>query len=298
MLSTMVLCAGFGTRMLPLTGVRPKPLLPVGDRPALAHIASVLSERGVERAVVNVHHMARFFLNELERLPFDFRAIVEPEIRGTAGGVAGARTLLGPGPVVAWVGDVLARPDLNGLVAHLGARGICLAVAPRPVTQGTVGLDARGRVVRLRGERFGVEVSGGDYIGICGLGPAVVQALPERGCLVADVFLPALRGGKAIATLEYQGEWSDIGDPACYLRANLDWAAQQHESGSWVGPDVIIGAEARVERSVVGKGASVEGCGSLVRCVVWPGARAVAPLTDAVVADDTTVVQAGWCGPV
>jgi mannose-1-phosphate guanylyltransferase len=291
MVSTIVLCAGFGTRLLPLTGVRPKPLLPVGDRPALSHIASALLESGVDRAVVNVHHMADVFLSELARLPFGFRAIVEPEIRGTAGGVAGARSLLGPGPVVAWVGDVLARPDLDALVAHVGERGVCLAVAPRPAGQGTVGLDACGCVVRLRGERFGVEVEGGDYIGICGLGPGIVQAMPERGCLVGDVFLPALRRGEPIATLGYRDKWSDIGDPACYLATNLDWLSEHHGGRSWVGPRTVVGREVQMERCVVGEGARVEGRGSLVRCVVWPGALAVAPLNGAVIADDATVVR-------
>jgi mannose-1-phosphate guanylyltransferase len=291
MVSTIVLCAGYGTRMLPLTGVRPKPLLPVGDRPALSHIASALSERSVDRAVVNVHHMADVFLSELGRLPFDFRPMVEPEIRGTAGGIAGARSLLGAGPVVAWVGDVLARPDLDALVAHVAEGGIRLAVAPRPAGQGTVGRDARGCVVRLRGERFGVEVEGGDYLGICGLGPGVVRAMPERGCLVGDVFLPTLRRGESIATLEYHGKWSDIGDPACYLAANLDWLSTHHGGGSWVGSDVVIGHQARIEHCIVGKGARVEGRGSLVRCVVWPGAHAVAPLHDAVIADDGIVLR-------
>ena len=291
MVSTIVLCAGFGTRLMPLTGVRPKPLLPVGDRPALSHIASALLERGVDRAVVNVHHMHQVFLSELERLSFEFHAVVEPEIRGTAGGVAGARSLLGPGPVVAWVGDVLARPDLDALVADVAERGIRLAVVPRPAGRGTVGRDARGCVVRLRGERFGVEIEGGDYIGICGLGPGIVQAIPERGCLVGDVFLPALRRGESIATLEYDGKWWDIGDPARYLATNLAWLREHHEGGSWVAPDVVIGHQARIERCVVGKGARVEGRGALLRCVVWPGACAVAPLTDAVIADDATVVR-------
>ncbi|MBN1605519.1 MAG: NDP-sugar synthase [Polyangiaceae bacterium] len=292
MVSTIVLCAGFGTRLLPLTRVRPKPLLPVGDRPALSYIASALFERGVDTAVVNLHHMVDVFLSELEHLPFNFQAVVEPEIRGTAGGIAGARSLLGPGPVVAWVGDVLARPDLGALVARAGGRGICLAVAPRPAGQGTVGRDARGCIVRLRGERFGLEVAGGDYIGVCGLGPGIVQAMPERGCLVGDVFLPVLRRGESIATLEYRGKWSDIGDRACYLAANLDWLDEHHGGGSWVGPDVNIGHHVRTERCVVGRGARVDGYGSLVRCVVWPGATARAPLSDVVIADDATIVRA------
>jgi mannose-1-phosphate guanylyltransferase len=291
MVPVIVLCAGFGTRLLALTRIRPKPLLPVGDRPALSHIASALRGCGVDTAVVNLHHMADVFLGELNGFSFDFRAIIEPEIRGTAGAIAGARLHLGPGPIVAWVGDVLARPNLDVLVGRLGERGICLAVAPRPMGQGTLGVDTSGCVVRLRGERFGVEAEGGDYIGVCALGSDVVEAMPEVGCLVGDVFLPALRRGKAIATVAHRSGWSDIGSPACYLAANLDWLRAQHGSGSWVGADAIISPEAPLERCVIGRGARVDGCGPLVRCVVWPGARAVGPLSDAIVADDATVVR-------
>jgi mannose-1-phosphate guanylyltransferase len=285
----IVLCAGFGTRLLGLTGVRPKPLLPVGDRPVLGHIASALREVGVDTAVVNLHHKANVFLSELGSLGFDFQPIVEPEILGTAGGVAGARSLLGRGPVVAWVGDVLARPDLSALVEGVDRTDIRLAVAPRPAGQGTVGRDASGQVVRLRGERFGSEVEGGDYIGVCALGAEVVEALPERGCLVGDVFMPALRRGGTVSTLDHLDGWTDIGDPASYLAANLDWLMRLG-SGSWVAPTATVAVDVRLERCVIGSGAVVEGHGVLSRCVVWSGARAVAPLSDAVVADGATIV--------
>lgn len=286
MLPVIVLCAGLGTRLLPLTRTRPKPLLPVGDRPALLHIASALSEWGVDSAVVNIHHLASIFLSELKGLPFKFQAVNEPEIRGTAGGIAGARPLLGDGPAVAWVGDVLARPDLGGLVARVGKDGLCLAVAPRPVGQGTVGRDAHGRVVRLRGERFGVEVCGGDYIGICALGRGVLEAMPERGCLVGDVMLPALRRGEPISTMDHHGGWSEIGDLERYLAANLDWLSEHAQGGSWVAQDGRVGPDVRLDGCLVGRGARVQGCGRLRHCVLWPGTRAVAPLSDAIVTEE------------
>src|SRR6188474_3529875 len=99
-LTAMILCAGFGTRLRPLTDELPKPLVPVGDRPLLAHILGRLRTAGVTRAVLNLHHKSEEIIRNLDNLPIEPQVMVEAEILGTAGGVAAARQLLGPGPVV------------------------------------------------------------------------------------------------------------------------------------------------------------------------------------------------------
>src|SRR6187431_232569 len=85
MLRAMVLCAGLGTRLRPLTDELPKPLVPVGDRPLLAHILERLASAGVERAVMNVHHKPEEMLRSFDVLPFMPQVITEVEILGTAG---------------------------------------------------------------------------------------------------------------------------------------------------------------------------------------------------------------------
>src|SRR5512141_1768551 len=93
--AAMVLCAGLGTRLRPLTEERAKPMVPIGDRPALAHVIARVRLALASRVVVNVHHR-----------PEDVRAWAEPEniavshereLLGTAGGVARAGVLLGEG---------------------------------------------------------------------------------------------------------------------------------------------------------------------------------------------------------
>ena len=80
----------------PLTAELPKPLVPVGDRPAVAHVAACLAAAGVREAVLNIHHLAAEFTAErLAALPLALRVIHEPEILGTAGGLANAAALLG-----------------------------------------------------------------------------------------------------------------------------------------------------------------------------------------------------------
>jgi mannose-1-phosphate guanylyltransferase len=288
----MVLAAGLGTRLLPLSAELPKPLMPIGDRPLLAHLAERLAREGFPSFVMNIHYLAdefRLYYNQLQSVP---HVVEEPEIRGTAGGVAGARGLFGKPPILVWNGDVLVDPPVAGLQAAAGRGGLALAVAPRPAGTGTVGLGATGAVVRLRGERFGEEVAGGDYVGVAGIGAGVLESLPDRGCLVGEVALPLLRAGETIATVPVAGDWIDIGSIEAYRRANAEWLARTAGPGaSWVSPSATVAASVRLAASIVGHGAHVSGSGDVVRCIVWPGAHAVAPLSDAIVTAGGRVVS-------
>jgi mannose-1-phosphate guanylyltransferase len=294
MTSAMILAAGLGTRLRPLTDELPKPLVWIGDRPMLAHIAVRLAEGGVRAAVLNAHHRAAdFSAGALDALPIPVHVLREPEILGTAGGVSNAAAALGEGDVVVWNGDILADLDVAALCAEHRERGAAatLAVAPRAAGEGTVGMDAGGRVVRLRGERFGEEAGGGDFIGVQVLGGALRRRLPDRGCLVGDAYLPWLRAGGALATFRAPDVWDDVGTVASYLRANARWLSRSGRR-AYVAPDAIVAAGVEVIDSVVGAGARVAGGGALRGCVVWPRAEARAPLEGAVVSTAGRVVHA------
>jgi mannose-1-phosphate guanylyltransferase len=287
----MILGAGHGTRLSPLTDELPKPLVPIGDRPMVAWIADRLVHAGFSSFALNVHHLPEEFSRIYEYIQATVHLVHEPKIRGTAGGIAGARGLLVEPPILVWNGDVLADPPIESLLAAAQSTGLAFCVAPRAVSSGTVGLDATGAVVRLRGESFGVEASGGDYIGVAAIGESVLGALPEAGCLIADVALPMLRRGVRIATRTTGQPWVDIGSIQSYYRANLSWL-ERHAGldGSWVGPSATVGPGVSLSRSIVGAGAMVEGEGMIRRSVVWPGARVRAPLQDVVVTSAGRVV--------
>lgn len=282
----MILAAGLGTRLRPLTDVLPKPLVPVGDRPMLSHVVDRVRAAGCAPIVVNVHHHAA----AVTRACAELGAAVSHEdddLLGTAGGVSRARALLGDGDVLVHNGDVLASAPLVDLLDAHEARGSAatLLVVPRSAGEGNVGFDERGTIVRLRRETFAEgETSGGDFTGIHVVSSRV--ELPERGCLVGDVYMPRLRGKNADLCVYHASEipnaFVDVGSPAGYLAANLEWLAA-HDLDAYVGSDVVIDPHVTIDHSVIGEGARVEGEGVLARCVVWPGAIAVAPLADAVV---------------
>ena len=279
----MVLAAGFGTRLRPLSDERAKPLVPLGDRPIVGHIAARLAAEGLGEVVINTHHLADNFSNNLQGLGVVFHPIREREILGTAGGIHGARPLFGEPPVVVWNGDILAEPPLAELSRLAASGGLVFAVAPRPAGQGTVGLGAEGQVVRLRGDRFGQEAAGGDYIGVAALGGEALGGLPSRGCLVADFALPLLRAGGGIQTAAADG-FHDVGSIASYHAACLDWLDRTvGPEAPWVHPSARIGDGVVLRRSIVGEGAVVAGEGLVERCVLWPGATVRAPLADTIV---------------
>lgn len=291
MLPGMILAAGLGTRLRPLTDVCPKPLVPVGDRTVLAHAVDGLRAAGVKRLVVNAHHLPSALRDAAGVLGVELSA--EADLLGTAGGVAHARELLGDGPVVIWNGDVVTDVDVRGLLGEHDRRGsgATLVVMARRARDGNVGLAEDGRVVRLRGESVADEVRSADFAGVHVLGAALRGDLPRRGCLVGDVYIPALKKGAVLRTVEHRGAWHDIGSVASFLDANLDWLRERF-SKSWVGAGAKLGAGVLLDDAVVGAGAAVTGQGSLVRCVVWPGVTALAPAEDTVFAPGLVVARA------
>ncbi len=290
MSSAIVLCAGFGTRLRPLTDELPKPLVPVGDRSILEHAIAHLVGVGFTEIVINVHHLAGVFERVLAGCAVPVRVVTEPDIKGTAGGVAGARRHLQRDPVLVWNGDILVEPPLDQLLAGCMPHSFCLGVAPRGMGEGTVGLDEAGHVVRLRGERFGTEVRGGDYVGVLALGAQVRDSLPEHGCLFGDAALPLLRAGGVITSALVTGPWTDAGDARSLAAANWAWLAARGLDG-FIADGVELRAGVQLRQSVVGAGARILGQGVLERCVVCPGATVSAPLQDAIVAPSGRVIS-------
>ena len=285
----MVLAAGLGSRLRPLTDLLPKPLVPVGDRPALAHVLDRLAAAGLGPVAVNAHHgldAMRAFLEARGGAALS----PEPDLLGTAGGLARAAALLGDGDALVWNADILVELDPRRLIAaHAGAaaRGAeaTLVVQPLAPGQGSVGLDASGRVVRLRDARAGDESSGGEFLGVQVIGEGLRRALPARGCLVGDVYIPAMLRGARLAAHLWEGPFFDIGTPRTYLAANLAWAAARGLS-AWLHPTARVAPGVVVRDAVIGAGATVNASGggdcALERCVVWPGASVVAPLAAAI----------------
>jgi MurNAc alpha-1-phosphate uridylyltransferase len=223
--TAMVLAAGLGTRMRPLTDDRPKALVEVDGRPLIDHVLDRLVEAGITRAVVNVHAFADLLEAHLSGRT-DLEIIISDE-RGalleTGGGLRKARPRLGEAPILATNIDTLWTED--DLIARLiGAwdperMDDLLAVIPMADTIGFDGpgdffLGPDGRLSH-RGEQATAPLA---YMGVHILGPAVIDAWPSRPHGIFEHWMGFARAGR-LHGLAARGTWMHVGDPAALALA-------------------------------------------------------------------------------
>jgi mannose-1-phosphate guanylyltransferase len=293
-LAGVVLCAGLGTRLRPLTGLVPKPAVPLCQVPLIRHALGLLSGAGIRRVVVNVHHlpeaMAAAAAAAAKELGLDLAVSREPVIAGTAGALREAAPLLsGADAVVLLNGDVLFDADLHALLSAHRATGALATMALLPMPPGAryaaVELDEGGRVRRIAG-KFG---PGGDgltpwhFPGLHVIAPellGMVPALPFESDLHRDLYPPLMARG-LVRGLVTTGAWRDLGTPATYLAANLEAAAGRLDLARFgLPPPRRVAASARVdpgasvgEAVVIGEGCVVPAGARVDRAVLWPGTR-------------------------
>ena len=223
----LVLAAGLGTRFRPATLTTPKPLLPLLERPILFRLFDHLIEEGVERFVVNTHHLA----DELARaVAGGYRGVPvavshEPQILGTAGAIRRARDagLLPDERFLVVNGDVFTTFGLGRLLHARREAGVAsaLAVIPNrePARETALWADASGRLAALGGDAPPGTTGPWLFTGIQAANPALLALLPEgKSELAKDVLRPSLeRGDRAFALVPYappaDGLWFDLGTP-------------------------------------------------------------------------------------
>jgi MurNAc alpha-1-phosphate uridylyltransferase len=219
--TAMVLAAGFGTRMRPLTDRMPKPLVRVAGKTLLDHVLDRLAEAGVERAVVNVHHFAEQMIDHLESR-MQPRVVISDErglLLDTGGAVVKALPELGEAPFfhlnadTIWIDGV--KPNLARLAEAFDAASMdaLLLLAP---TAGSVGYGGRGDfgmatdgTLRKRAER---EVAPFVYAGAAILTPALFAGSPAGAFSLTRLFERAAEAGR-LHGLRLEGLWMHVGTP-------------------------------------------------------------------------------------
>jgi len=319
-LAGVVLCAGLGTRLRPLTGLVPKPAVPLCQVPLIRHALGLLAGAGVRRVVVNVHHlpeaMAAAAGAAAAALGLELAISREPVIAGTGGALRQAAPLLsGAEAVVVLNGDVLFDVDLRPALSAHRASGALATMALLPMPAGAryaaVEIDECGRVRRIAG-RFGPGGAGltpWHFPGLHVLSPGLLERIPAAPfeCdLHRDLYPPLMARG-LVRGLVTHGAWSDLGTPASYLAANLEVAAGRFPLARFgLGAPRRIAASARIdpgawigEAVIIGEGCEVPAGARVDRAVLWPGTRLRQgeALLDAVAAGDLRVAAGAAAAP-
>jgi N-acetyl-alpha-D-muramate 1-phosphate uridylyltransferase len=223
----MVLAAGLGTRMRPLTDTMPKPLVKVAGKPLIDHVLDRLADVGVEKAVVNVHHFADQLIEHLGRRTRPRIAISDERglLLGTGGGVKRALPELGDRPFfhinsdTVWVDST--KPNLARLADAFEPETMdtLLLLAPTKASIGYTGrgdfaMAPDGRLTR-RGERDTVPFV---YAGAAILQPALFNDAPEAEFPLTDMFERAAKKGRLFG-LRLDGLWMHVGTPPAVQKA-------------------------------------------------------------------------------
>lgn len=214
-MQAMILAAGLGTRLLPHTLIRPKPLFPILNQPLLLVTIQRLQNLGFDRIVVNCHHLRQQIVAALRGIT---GVVIQEEetILGTGGGLRRALPLLRDEPLLVTNGDIYHTIDIIELYEQHKQEGCQVTLAMHDCP--------RFNVVRVEGKKvtaFGkaVEAAGLAFTGLHVLDPAILAEIGDNtySCII-DHYRTLLATGREIACFRSDGcYWTDMGTPGDYL---------------------------------------------------------------------------------
>lgn len=289
--TAFVLGAGLGTRLRPLTEKRPKPLVPLFNKPLITFAFDHLIAAGIHRFVVNTHHRPEAYSTLLgekggqcvyRNCPVNF--CHEPLLLETGGGIKNASKLIGDEPFIVYNGDVLADIPLAELIsAHANGNRIATLALRSEGAERRIQCDLqKGVITDMRGILGGRTEPSFLFTGISVFSPEIFDHIPQGEIIsIIPVLAELLRAGKEIGgALIDEGAWFDIGNVEAYIEAHAILAAKKHTLSylpdDWivpVDPTAIVKHDVRFSGfTSIGAGATIGEDACLQDVIVWPGA--------------------------
>jgi mannose-1-phosphate guanylyltransferase len=299
-MKAMLLAAGLGTRLRPLTYELPKPMVPILGRPVMEHILRLLARHGFDDVIANLHYFPDLIRGRFGdgsdygiRLVYSF----EPELMGTAGGVRHARAHFGDETFLVISGDALTDIDLTALwEAHKRKGGIATLALRRvddPSELGVVIVDEDGRIQGFQEKPDPAEAL--SNLGNCGIyvfEPEIFDYFPEPPFVdwAMEVYPKLLEQDVSFYGHEIKEYWNDVGSLEEYRQGNFDALAgtvhvdmpattngrmvpdtAEVEGPVFIGEGCEIAAGVRLTGPVViGEGAHIGENAALRDTIVWP----------------------------
>jgi NDP-sugar pyrophosphorylase family protein len=293
----MILAAGLGTRLRPLTEEISKPMVPIVNRPVMEHIVDLLALHGFTELYVNLHYhpdvITRHF-GDGERWGLSITYSYEEELMGTAGGVKRLQGELGADTFLVISGDALTDLDLTSLMAFHKEHGAITTLVVTPVSDpskyGVVITEENGRITGFqekpcREEARSYVANSGIYV----FEPEVLEMIPTGFYDFGSQLFPRfLEEGIDFYGYRHGDYWNDVGSIEEYKAGNFDALTGKVKvriPGVRIGDDVWIGDETIVEEEVIMVGPICVGA----QCQIRRGARLFGPL----VVGDRTIIDEG-----
>ncbi|MCG7852575.1 MAG: NDP-sugar synthase [Methanosarcinaceae archaeon] len=258
-----IMCGGEGTRLRPLTFERPKPSIPILNKPSVVHLIEHLAKEGFTDIVVTLGYMAEMIemqLGDGRMFGVHIEYVYEDERLGTAGGVKNAEELLCKEPFIVLGGDHVLNLNLREMYRfHIMTDSLVtigLISIDDPREFGIADMDVNNRIHRFLekpgpGEIFSNLASTGIYM----CDPEIFDWIPSntKYDFAKDLFPAILAKGKKINGLLVCGQWTDVGSPAAYRQAQrwmLESLPETTIGGHFKTEDARIKGPLRVENNV------------------------------------------------
>jgi NDP-sugar pyrophosphorylase family protein len=299
----LVLAAGFGTRLRPLTDYYPKPLVPFAGTNPLSIAIAKLENIGIKDIAINSHYHANQIadvVNSIQRANTSLALYLsfEPEILGTGGALNPLRSWLGDAPLVIINGDVVSTVSLVELIKTHENQNACASMALLPsVIAGESAVYHRDGLIKSISKSAPLTgATPGNFACAQVITKKFLDLIPKQGAfdIISKGYLPAIAADLSIASFVHDGYWHDLGTPKSYLRALLNiFDMPAHSNKGRLGsdfpstnmnfdssqqtlihPDARISSQAKVGRRTVIEAGAVIGDNSVVtESIILPGAN-------------------------
>src|SRR5215468_9597757 len=273
----MILSAGYGTRLWPLTEDRTKPALPILGKPLVGYVAEYLASYGVEEIIVNLHHRpesVRSALGDGSRFGVKLQYIEEPVILGTSGALDNARELLGNETFVVVNGKIVTDIDLRAAFdthRQTGALATLVLLRNSLRERFSVVNTEDGLVTGFGGMPA---TTGNDeaplmFTGIQILEPEIFTYIPQGvfSHSTTDVYPQAIARGERIAAHVATGKWRELSTLQRYLDISLEMLAEKGETVS-LGAGTVVAEPRNVREAVLWDKVQVEAGAQVRRAVL------------------------------
>ena len=279
LMKAMILAAGFGERLWPLTADRTKPALPVLGKPLVGYVAEYLAGFGITNVVVNLHHepdSVRRALGDGKQFGVHLEYVYEEKILGTSGALDNARSLLEADTFIVINGKLVTDIDLNAALHHHREQNALATLVLKPNTareRFSIVETRDSLVTRFAGMPSPSDLDGEPplmFTGIHIMEPRIFDYIP-RGVFsdtVVDAYPRAMAKGERIVAHVSDGLWYELSTLPRYLQISLALLRNQHRdfytganpridpsanvSQSVLWDDVVVAAGARVRGAVIG----------------------------------------------
>jgi NDP-sugar pyrophosphorylase family protein len=269
-MKAMVMAAGLGTRLRPLTDFLPKPMMPVVNRPVLHHLLNLLRRHDVREVGINLHvapEMIESYFGDGSALEMEIRWSHEEELLGTAGGTKKLEDFWGGETILVTSGDGLHDIDVTALLGHHQRSGALATLAVTPVADPSLyGVVILDRDTRVRGfqEKPSRDEARSDLAncGVYVIEPELLERLPADTSIDfgQDVWPSLVAAGEPVFAHTTTSYWNDVGDldalrngilDAILGHVRVEIPGEELSPGIWAEDGVRLNADAQIDGPVV-----------------------------------------------